>query len=87
MRRVKSKYFVLLNNDTIVDKFWLKRLVGFAQRKKDGAVFQPKIKLSYDQKRFDYAGACGGYIDYLKVGKLIEDNMTTPREYFGLVAR
>jgi len=64
VRRVKSKYFVLLNNDTIVDKFWLKRLVGFAQRKKDGAVFQPKIKLSYDQKRFDYAGACGGYIDY-----------------------
>ena len=25
--------------------------------------------------------------EYLKVGKLIEDNMTTPREYFGLVAR
>src|SRR4030067_318061 len=64
VKYVKKKYFVLLNNDTLVNKYWLKRLVSFAKNKKDGAVYQPKIKLSYDQKRFDYAGACGGYIDY-----------------------
>lgn len=59
----KSKYVVLLNNDTIVDKYWLSFLVNKMEENPLIAVAQPKIRLMYDKNSFDYAGAAGGFID------------------------
>jgi len=55
-------YVVLLNNDVEVEPDWLHPLVREMEADDVGAV-QPKL-LQYDERdRFEYAGACGGFID------------------------
>lgn len=62
---VQEEIVVLLNSDVEVASGWLEPLVAVLDCRKDVAAVQPKI-LSYQHKtRFEYAGACGGYIDYL----------------------
>lgn len=63
VKKTSSKYVVLLNNDTKVDPNWLKPLVKIMEHDKQVAVVQPKILFMKNPKYFDYAGACGGYID------------------------
>lgn len=58
-------YYVLLNSDCRVSPFWLKPVVDMMEKDKTIAAAQPKI-LSYTKKRkFEYAGASGGWIDSL----------------------
>lgn len=62
---IQEEIVVLLNSDVEVAPGWLEPLVAVLDCRKDVAAVQPKI-LSYQHKtRFEYAGACGGYIDYL----------------------
>jgi hypothetical protein len=63
MAAAGGKYFVLLNNDVIVDPGWLIPLVRAAERDLTVAAVQPKILSMLDRKYFEYAGASGGYID------------------------
>jgi GT2 family glycosyltransferase len=65
LKMVKEKYLVLLNNDTTVSPSWLKKLIIFLEKYPDVAIVQPKILSLNNKKSFDYAGACGGYIDIL----------------------
>jgi hypothetical protein len=58
----KSKYIVSINNDTEVEKNWLNELVKFAE-KNDADICQPKILSLNNKKMFEYAGACGGFMD------------------------
>lgn len=63
LNQIKADYFILLNSDVEVDKHWIEPLVNLAESNDNIAAIQPKI-LSYNQKdSFEYAGACGGYID------------------------
>jgi len=59
----EGKYFVLLNNDVVVDKRWLKPLVEAAEKDPSIGALQPKIRSLIDEGFFEYAGASGGYID------------------------
>ena len=60
-----GEYLLFLNNDTIHDNFFLTILVEELDNDKSLACIQPKIK-NYNKKEFfDYAGASGGFIDYL----------------------
>ena len=60
-----GKYLLFLNNDTIHNEDFLDKLVEVLDNDQQIACVQPKIK-SYDNKQyFDYAGASGGFIDYL----------------------
>lgn len=61
--KIKSKYAALLNNDTIVSSTWLSPLVEIMEKDKSIAIAQPKILWAKNKKFFDYAGACGGFID------------------------
>jgi len=63
MRKLKSKYILLLNNDTVVRKNWLSILVQTAESDPHIAVVQPKILWDKNRAYFDYAGAAGGFID------------------------
>lgn len=57
------KYYVLINSDIEVTLGWLDTLVDFMESHPEVSVCQPKI-LSYANKnQFEYAGACGGFID------------------------
>jgi len=62
INKTKSKYLALINNDTEVEKNWLKELVDFAEKNNADAL-QPKIKSLNKKSSFEYAGAAGGFID------------------------
>lgn len=63
LNRVKGKYIILLNNDTIVTPNWIEPLITLLEKDRSIAVVQPKIKMLQKQAYFDYAGAAGGFID------------------------
>jgi GT2 family glycosyltransferase len=65
LAKAKSKYVVLLNNDTVVDPSWLRYLVEVVESDSNTAVCQSKLKWLSHPDYFEYAGACGGYLDVL----------------------
>lgn len=65
LNTIEADYFVLLNSDIEVGPDWLDPMIDRMNSHAHIAACQPKI-LSYDNKdSFEYAGACGGYIDRL----------------------
>ena len=60
----KSDYLLFLNNDTVHNHDFIEPLVKLLDDNPSIASVQPKI-MNMDKKHFDYAGASGGYIDYL----------------------
>lgn len=60
---IEAEYFVLLNSDVEVTPGWLEPLYNAMQADRGLGACMPKL-LSFDQKdHFEYAGACGGFID------------------------
>jgi len=59
------EYLLFLNNDTEHDYNWIEPLYNFIKDEDNVASVQPKIKSLIDKEQFDYAGACGGYMDIL----------------------
>lgn len=58
----KHEYILLLNSDVEVSQGWLEPLIAGLKDPEVGAVM-PKV-LSWDKRtHFEYAGACGGYLD------------------------
>jgi GT2 family glycosyltransferase len=57
------EYAVLLNSDVEVTEGWLAAAVDYLDRHADVAALQPKILSYNDKTAFEYAGACGGFID------------------------
>ncbi len=60
---VKTPYVVLLNSDVEVTQDWLLPLVEEVEQQADVVAVQPKILSWRDKTSFEYAGACGGYMD------------------------
>jgi hypothetical protein len=57
------EYTVLLNSDVAPGAGWLTPLYGFMESNPTVGAVQPKIKADADREKFEYAGACGGYLD------------------------
>lgn len=65
LAQVKSDYCILLNSDVEVTEHWIEPVISLMETEANIAACQPKI-LSYNSKNlFEYAGACGGWIDTL----------------------
>ena len=65
LKEIEAEYYILLNSDVEVTPNWTKSIIDLMDTDKSIAACQPKI-LSYQQKtHFEYAGAAGGYIDWL----------------------
>jgi len=62
---VSYEYVVLLNSDVRVTDNWLQAPFDFLESNLSYAACQPKILDEKDPSKFEYAGACGGYIDFL----------------------
>jgi GT2 family glycosyltransferase len=63
LQGVSADYYILLNSDVKVNSDWIEPLVALAESDAHIAACQPKI-LSYTQPEyFEYAGACGGWLD------------------------
>lgn len=65
LKKVNADYFLLLNSDVEVTQNWLEPLHSFMEHNPECAALQPKILDYKDKKRFEYAGAAGGFIDWL----------------------
>ena len=63
LQRVDAKYYCLLNSDIEVIDGWIEPVIEQMDANEKIAAVQPKL-LSFDRRdEFEYAGACGGFID------------------------
>ncbi|MBQ4222220.1 MAG: glycosyltransferase family 2 protein [Prevotella sp.] len=65
LKKVSAQYFVLLNSDVEVTHHWLTPLIEFMDSHPDVAACQPKLLADANHDQLEYAGAAGGFIDWL----------------------
>lgn len=65
LKQIKAEYYILLNSDVEVTHGWSSPLIQLLENNPTIAACQPKILAYHDRQRFEYAGAAGGFIDYL----------------------
>ena len=63
LEQIDAEYYLLLNSDIEVTHHWLTPLVEFMDSHSEVAACQPKLLSAFDHDKFEYAGACGGFID------------------------
>ncbi len=65
LQQIDAQYFVLLNSDIDVTPGWLQPLIGLMDTDPTIAACMPKLRAYNDKDKFEYAGAAGGFIDFL----------------------
>jgi len=65
LQQVQSDYYVLLNSDVEVTPNWIKPVIELMETDAAIAACQPKLLAFHNKTQFEYAGACGGWIDNL----------------------
>ena len=63
LRKIEAEYYVLLNSDIEVTPHWIEPVIALMDADAQIAACQPKILSYHDKAKFEYAGACGGFID------------------------
>lgn len=63
LSQIDTEYYLLLNSDVRVEEGWLTPMMIYMSKHHDVAACQPKLLSDVNPKMFEYAGACGGYID------------------------
>lgn len=63
LKQIEAEYYILLNSDVEVCHHWLTPLIEFMDSHPGVAACQPKLLSEQDRDSFEYAGACGGFID------------------------
>ncbi len=65
LRQVEADFYVLLNSDASVKAGWTEPCLKILREDPGVAAVQPKLLSLEEPDRFDYAGAAGGYLDFL----------------------
>src|SRR5664279_4148456 len=65
LKQVNAKYYLLLNTDVEVTQNWLGPMYSWMEDNPSTAACTPKIRSWFEKNKFEYAGAAGGFIDYL----------------------
>lgn len=65
LKQVEAEFYVILNSDVEVAPGWITPIVEAMRRDPGIAIAQPKILAWTEKTRFEYAGAAGGWIDFL----------------------
>lgn len=63
LEQIESDYYVLLNSDVEVTPHWLEPMIAYLDKHSEVAACQPKVLSWKNRNIFEYAGACGGFID------------------------
>ena len=63
LQQIEAEYYMLLNSDIEVTHQWLKPMIEFMDTHQEVAACQPKLLAIADRDSFEYAGACGGFLD------------------------
>lgn len=61
--QLEHQYVVLLNSDVEVTPNWLETALNYLEKHPEVVALQPKILSYRDKLSFEYAGACGGFLD------------------------
>lgn len=85
LKQVKADIYVILNSDVEVTPGWMGPILQAMSKDTSIAVAQPKILAWRDKTRFEYAGAAGGWIDYLGYpfcrGRIFSQNEVDKGQY------
>lgn len=65
LKHVKADYYILLNNDIEVPRNWIEPVIDIMENRADIGACQPKMIDYKNRNLFEYAGACGGFMDVL----------------------
>lgn len=65
LKQVKSDYYALLNSDVEVARDWIDPVIHLMEADLSVGACQPKILMQANKAVFEYAGAAGGWMDYL----------------------
>jgi GT2 family glycosyltransferase len=65
LRQIKAEYYILLNSDIEVTPGWTAPMLALLEQNFAIAACQPKILAYHQKNKFEYAGAAGGFIDFL----------------------
>ncbi len=65
LKQLDDDYFVLLNSDIEVTPNWIEPIVQMMEGNVSIGAVQPKLRAYHNKQYFEYAGAAGGFIDYL----------------------
>ena len=65
LKQVTADYYVLLNSDVAVQPGWIEPVIALMESDKLIGACQPKILMERRRDMFEYAGAAGGWIDFL----------------------
>jgi GT2 family glycosyltransferase len=88
LQRVKSKYVVLLNDDTVVTPDWLPHLVDVVEEDPSVGACQSKLLSLDDPRYFEYNGCAGGMLDVYGVpfcrGRVFDVTERDEGQYDGL---
>lgn len=63
IKAIKNPYVVLLNSDVAVSGDWLSPMFNYMNEHPECGACQPKIRSLKNPDMFEYAGACGGFLD------------------------
>lgn len=85
LKHLDSDYAVILNSDVEVAPGWLQPIIELMELDRNIAAVQPKILSISDRTRFEYAGACGGWMDTLGYpfcrGRIFAETETDQGQY------
>ena len=63
LQQIENDYYILLNSDVEVTAGWIEPIINLMEVNARIGACQPKILMQANKKLFEYAGACGGWID------------------------
>jgi GT2 family glycosyltransferase len=63
LQHIEADIYCLLNSDVEVTENWLTPVIKLFKEEEKTAIIQPKLLDFKDKKKFEYAGAGGGFID------------------------
>ena len=65
LKAIEEPYLILLNSDIECNPGWVEPLIDFMDQNPTVGACQPKILDDSNREKFEYAGASGGFIDFL----------------------
>lgn len=65
LKHIYADYYILINNDVRITENWLYPIIDWMDKNTEVAVCMPKLLDDKHPDMFEYAGACGGFIDIL----------------------
>jgi len=65
LQHIEADVYALVNSDIEVTENWLKPIIQQFEENENTVVIQPKLLDYKNKSKFEYAGAAGGFVDFM----------------------